>query len=388
VKYAGLVWRNLGRNPLRSVFTAGAISLAVLLVCLLLTMPNGLDALIRDATNNTRISVHHKAGLVYSMPQSFTRKVRALEGVTAAVATVWFGGAYEEDGKVTFPNFAIEAEHFGEVYPDWPISPDALADFQRYRDGAIVGGQTAQKYGWKIGQRITLRSTVWPVSADVRIVGIIEEQRIPSLYIRREYLDEALKAATGRGLGIVGVIWTRVESPELTGPIMAQIDEMSRNSEAESSSETEKSFMTNFFGSLQGLARIILLVTGLVTLCIVFIAANTASMSVRERAAEIATMKAMGFGRRVLFGTLLAETILLSAVAGGLGVGLAFAFTRALQTFASWSDGLGPLGNFYLTQEVVVQGIALSLTIGVLAGLVPAWGASRKPVVEALREVF
>jgi putative ABC transport system permease protein len=388
MKYAVLVWRNLGRNKLRTAFTAGAISLAVLLVCLLLTMPNGLDALIRDATNNTRISVHHKAGLVYSMPASFTRKVRALEGVTAAVGQVWFGGAFEEDGKVTFPNFAIEAEHFGAVYPDWPFSEGALEDFQRYRDGAIVGQQTADRYGWKVGQRITLRSTVWPASADVRIVGIIQEPRIPSLYIRREYLDEALKAATGNGLGTVGVIWVRVESPELTGPIMRQIDEMSRNSEAESASETEKSFMSNFFGSLQGLARIILLVTGLVTLCIVFIAANTASMSVRERAAEIATMKAIGFGRRVLFATLLAETLLLSAVAGGLGVSLAFGLTRALQTFARWSDGLGPLGNFYLTEDVVLQGAGLSLAIGVIAGLVPALSAARKPVVEALREVF
>jgi putative ABC transport system permease protein len=388
VKYAGLVWRNLGRNKLRSAFTAGAITLAVLLVCLLLTMPNGLDALIRDATSNTRLSVHHKAGLVYSMPASFTRKVRALEGVEAAMGQVWFGGAFEEDGKVTFPNFAAEAEHFGAVFPEWPISEAALADFQRYRDGAIVGRQTAEKYGWRVGQRITLRSTVWPVSADVRIVGIIGEQRIPSLYIRREYLDEALKAATGNGLGTVGVIWVRVASPELAGTIMQQIDEMSRNSEAESATETEKSFISNFFGSLQGLARIILLVTGLVTLCIVFIAGNTASMSVRERAAEIATMKAMGFGRRVLFGTLLAETILLSAVAGGLGVSLAFGLTRLLQTFATWSDGLGPLGNFYLTEDVVLQGLGLSLVIGVVAGLVPALSASRKPVVEALREVF
>src|SRR5690606_13096934 len=152
------------------------------------------------------------------------------------------------------------------------------------------------------------------------------------------------------------------------------------NSEAESASETEKSFMSNFFGSLQGLARIILLVTGLVTLCIVFIAANTASMSVRERAGEIATLKAMGFGRRVLFGTLLAETIVLSAVAGGLGVALAFGLTRALQSVARWSDGLGPLGNFYLTSDVVAESLLLSLVIGVVAGLVPAWSAARKPV--------
>ena len=113
--------------------------LAVVLVCLLLTMPAGLDALLDNVASNTRISVHNKAGIVYSMPVSFVRKVRQVDGVAAAVATTWFGGAYEEAGRVTFPNFAVEVDHIGSVYPDYGIKPEQLADFRRYRDGAIVG---------------------------------------------------------------------------------------------------------------------------------------------------------------------------------------------------------------------------------------------------------
>ncbi len=388
MKYAGLVWANLGRNPLRTLLTGGAVMLAVTLVCLLLTMPAGLDALLNNLANDTRISVHNKAGVVYAMPYAFTRKVRQIDGVTAAAAMAWFGGAYEEAGKVTFPNFAVEAEHVGAVYPDYKIDPRALADFQRYRDGAIVGHQTMTKYGWKAGDRITLRSTVWPVDVDLRIVGEIPRETAPMLWLNRTYLDEALKAQGRAGLGVANVIWVRAAAPELVNGIMRTVDELARNSEAETASETEKSFFSNFFGNLQSFVTVILIVTGIVALCIVFIAANTASMAVRERAGEIAVLRAIGFSRGVIFGTLLAEAMLLSTVAGLLGVGLVMALTGALRAVAGWSETLGPLGSFVVTAPVIVQGVFLSLFVGLLAGVVPSWGAARKPVVEALHEVF
>src|SRR5581483_3633735 len=302
VKYAGLVLANLGRNKLRTAFTGGAIALAVLLVCLLITMPTGLDQMLDEIASNTRVSVHNQAGLVYSMPYSFTRKVRQLDGVAGAIAQTWFGGAFEEQGRVTFPNFAVEAEHVASVYPDYNIKPEALADFVRYRDGALVGRKVMHQYGWKVGDRVTLRSTVWPANLDFRIVGEIPDDRAPMFWFNRTYLDEALKAAGRSGLGIAGMIWVRVTHPARVNGLMREIDEMSRNSEAPTASETEKSFFANFFGSLQGFVTIILIVTGLVALCIVFIAANTASMSVRERAGEIAVLKAIGFGRGVIFG--------------------------------------------------------------------------------------
>ncbi len=388
MKYLGLIWANLGRNKLRTALTGGAVMLAVVLVCLLLTMPAGLNAILDHVANNARISVHAKGGLVYQMPYSFTRKVRQIDGVAAAVAQTWFGGAFEEAGRVTFPNFAVEPEYVGAVYPDYPIAPEQLADFQRYRDGAIAGRQIMRKYGWKIGDRITLRSTAWPVNLDLRIVGEIASERAPMLWLTREYLDQALKAAGRPGLGTVGIIWVRATDANRVNSIMRQIDEMSRNSEYETACETEKSFLSNFFGSLQGFVTIILIVTGLVALCIVFIAANTASMGVRERAGELAVLKAIGFGHRVIFGTLLAEAMTLSAVAGGAGVLVAMSLTGALRALAGWNDSLGPLGSFIITAPVIVQGVFLSLFVGMLAGVVPSYGAARKPVVQTLHEVF
>lgn len=388
MKWLGLIRANLGRNKLRTALTGAAITLAVALVCMLLTMPEGLNSLLDNLTNNTRISVHNKAGIVYSMPYAFTRKVRQVDGVAAAVAMTWFGGAFEEAGRVTFPNFAVEVDQVAAVYPDYGIRPEQLADFQRYRDGAIVGHQTMAKYNWKIGDRITLKSTVWPVDLDVRIVGEIPNDRAPMLWLNREYLDQALKAQGRPGLGIAGMIWVRATGPERVNAIMRTIDELSRNSEAETASETEKSFFSNFFGSLQGFVTIVLIVTGLVALCIVFIAANTASMAVRERSGELAVMKAIGFTRGVIFGTLLAEAVALSTVAGLLGVGLTMGLTEVLRAFAGWNDTLGPLGSFVVTAPVVVQGVFLSLFVGMLSGVVPSWGAARKPVVQTLHEVF
>jgi len=383
-----LVRVNLGRNRLRSALTALAIALATLLVCLLLTMPAGLDAFLNRAASNTRLSVVNRAGLVYSMPVSLARRVRSLPGVADAMALVWFGGSFEEDGQVTFPSFAVEADHVAGTYPDYEIPPEELAAFQRYRDGALVGPATRERYGWKPGDRVTLRSNVWNVELDLRIVGEIPQTGSPVVWVQREYLSQALKAQGQPELGVAGLIWVRAETPADVQPVMDRIDDLTRTSDSPTTTQTEKSFFASFLGSLEGFLSVVLAVTGLVSLCIVFIAANTASLSIRERAGEIALLKALGFGRRRLFGLLLAETVLLSTLAGVAGVGLAIGLTSLLRATAGRVPQLGVLGGFAVTGDVIAQGLALALAVGVLAGVVPAWGAARKPVAETLRESF
>jgi putative ABC transport system permease protein len=386
-RFLPLVWKNLGRNKTRSVLTGAAIALAIALVCLLRTMPAGLDAFLDQIAKNNRISTHNKAGIVYPLPYSYLQKVRAVPGVVSATSWTWFGGAFEAEKGVTFPNFAVDPETIGVVYEDMGISAEALSDFQRYRDAALVGRQTLDKYGWKVGDRIALPSTVFPVELEFRIVGALGHERDPRLWFQREYLTQALDAK-GVTFDQLGTIWARVDDPERVNEVMATIDALFRNSEAETASETEKSFFGNFFGSLQGFVTIILIVTGLVALCIVFIAANTASMSVRERVGEIAVMKALGFPWRILFGTLVLEAALLSALAGAVGVLLTAALTGSLSRLAGWSPQLGPLGAFIVTNAILVQGLFLALFIGILSGVVPSWGASRRSVAATLREVF
>jgi putative ABC transport system permease protein len=171
---------------------------------------------------------------------------------------------------------------------------------------------------------------------------------------------------------------------------MTRAVEMFRNSPAEVNAETEKSFFSSFFGSLQSFVQIILVVTGLVALCVLCIAANTASMAVRERSREIAVLRAIGFSRGLIFGTLVAESTVLATLAGGTGALLTYGFSALIRlASAGWSSNeLGPLTGFLVTPGIVAQGIALSVAVGLIAGIAPAWGAARRPVTEILREVF
>jgi putative ABC transport system permease protein len=389
VKFLPLIWSNLVRNKLRTALTAGAIALAVALVCLLLTMPGGLDRILNEIASNTRVVVLNEAGLVYPLPYSYLQKVRAMEGVVDAASWTWYGGVFREEKGVEFPNFAVEPEPIGVVWEDWGIAPEQLEAFRRYRDGAIVGRGTLVKQGWKVGDRIALKGTVYPVDLEFQIVGEIPDEQAPHLWFQREYLDQALRASGRGGLDQLGTIWVRVDDPEQVAPLMARIDAAFRNSEAETTSETEKSYFANFFGQLEGFVTVILIVTGLVALCIVFIAANTASMAVRERMGEIAVLKALGFSRRLVFATLFAEATLLSTLGGVLGALAALGLTAFLrQGVAGWSPALGPLGSFVVTHTILVQGLFLAFFVGMISGVVPSWGAARRPVAQTLREVF
>ncbi len=390
MKYVPFVLRNLLRNKLRTALTGGAIGLAMLLVCFFMTMPGGIDRLLSEISSNVRVSVHNKGGVVYDMPYSYLQRVRSIPGVAAVNGEVWFGGAFEEESIVTFPSFALDPDSVQAVWPDYDIDPVALEKFRRQRDAAIVGRETMKKYEWKIGQQVSLVSTVWPVTLSFRIVGEIPNDRAPHFWIQREYLAQAMQARDA-DLDTVGTIWVRVADPAMVPSVMARAVEMFRNSPAEVNAETEKSFFSSFFGSLQSFVQIILVVTGLVALCVLCIAANTASMAVRERSREIAVLRAIGFSRGIIFGMLVAESTVLATLAGGTGAMLTYGFSAMIRALSGSSMGgseLGALTGFLVTPDIVAWGILMSLLVGLVAGLAPAWGASRRPVAETLREVF
>jgi putative ABC transport system permease protein len=387
VKFLPFVWRNLLRNKLRSLLTGGAIALAIALVCILRTMPAGFDYFLESLATNTRISVHNTAGIVYSMPYAYRARVKAVPGVVDAVSWTWFGGAVDKDDGVTFPSFSVDADSIGVVFADMNLSAEAIQDFRTHRNGALVGRQTLKKYGWKPGDEVTLSSLVWPLELTFRISGEIPADVDPRFWFQREYFIEALREK-GVSFDQAGMIWARVDDAQQVPAVMRQIDEMFRNSEAETTSETEKSFFQNFFGNLEGFVTVILIVTALVTLCIVFIAANTASMAVRERLRELAVLKAIGFHWRLLFVTLVAEAALLATVAGAFGASLSLGLTGMLRAAAGWNQQLGPLSGFVVTNALLVQALFLAFFIGILSGVVPSFGAARRSVAATLREVF
>ncbi|HEV7730616.1 MAG TPA: ABC transporter permease [Candidatus Binatia bacterium] len=386
--YGRLILRNLTRHPLRTLLTTLSIGLSIFLVCAVLTLPAALDAVFERAASNQRISVHHKAGLTYWLPGSFVRKVHAIPGVSGINQFSWFGGIYDEP-KNQFPNFAVDPETVGQVWPDYNIAPDALERFRRIRNGALVGAELMAQFGWRVGQLITLRGTVFPVDLTFEIVGVMPSGGgIRMLWFNRTYLEEAMEPKGG--MKNVGMIWMRAERPELVDGIIKQVDALFRNSEAEVAAETEKAFFATFLDSLRGLMRVILIVGFLVVGAVVLIAANTSAMGVRERIPEIAILKSIGFRRGPILAALLAESMLQGFAGGLLGAGGAYAILEALRLAGKTGNTafLGPLGGFRMSPIVAAEGLAIAVVVGIVAGLVPAWNGARINVVDAMRRLF
>jgi len=387
VTWPRLVWRNLFRHPLRTLFTTASIALSIFLVCAVLTLPGALDAIIERQASNVRITVHHKAGLSYWLPFAYVHKLRNLPGVAAVNHYSWFGGVYDEP-KNLFPNFAIDPDTVGQVWPEYGFDPGALERFRKIRNGALVGEQTMRKFHFRVGQEITLRSSVYPVDLTFQIVGVIPRPDSPLLWFNRKYLEEAMERFGG--MRMVGWVWLRVARPEQADDVMRAAVDLFRNSEAEVAAETEKSFFTSFFSSFQGIIRVVLMVGFLVVGAVVLIAANTSAMGVRERIPEIAVLKSLGFQRRPILLALMAESALQALAGGLLGAGAAYVILGALA--AAGKTGampfLGPLASFRMSPAVAAQGVVTALAVGLVAGAVPAWNGSRLNVVEALRRLF
>lgn len=382
-----LALRNLSRNRIRVVMTSAAMIFTVMLVALLLTMPTGLESILEEGSSDVRVSVHSEAGLAYPMPLHLAHRIREVDGVEAAVAMSWFDGAYEEDGRVTFPSFGVEPDRLSGVYPDYPITDQALEEFEKTRSGALVGDQLMKKYNWKLGDRITLRGTLWPIDLELQIVGRIEDGRAYQLWFDRSYLDEGLKQIGWSGLDTASLIWVRVDGVEQVSSVISEIDRLSQNSGAPTAAETEKSFMQQFFGSLKSFLSLLLAVTGILSLSVLLIFINSAALSIRERVTEVGVLRALGFHPNSIILMLVGESAILAFVSGGIGVALALLVSGGLEAAAGWSsEAIGILGHFSVTAVIVGQVLGFSLFVGILAGVMPAFSATRRPVCNALRE--
>jgi putative ABC transport system permease protein len=388
MKYLPLLLANLRRSPLRSVLTAAAIALAIALVCLLRTLPEGLEWIMDYASSGTRVVVLNQAGFDYPLPYAYLQKVRALPGVHSAASWTWYGGMVEVEKGSTFPSFATEPELLAEVFPEFELDPATIEAFRQRRDAAIVGLPTLRTYGWKVGDRITLRGDVNPVDLEFQIVGTIDNEMSQLFLFQREYFEQALRAR-GASLDTASLLYVRVDDRDRIEPLRAEIDAMFRNAPARTLTQTEKQYFRTLLSVLDAFVAITIAVTALVALCIVFVAANTASLSVRERAPELAVLKAIGFRRRLVFGLLVGEAGLLALAGGAAGAFGSLGLTLALQSAAaSLMDQLGPLAGFVVTRAIVVQGLFLALVVGMLSGVVPSFGAARRSVAETMREVF
>jgi putative ABC transport system permease protein len=381
MKYFSLVLRNLTRNKRRTILTTLSIALSVFVFASLISLPELLNEVLRDRANSRRLITHSKAGLLYTLPESYRRRIESLPHVRAVAAYSVFLATYQDPSR-QLGVLAVDDDHIGEIFPDWEVSPETEHQFRSVRTAALVATNLMKLYGWQVGQTIMLRGSQYPVDLQLTIVGVLKEEASgPRIIFRRDYEEELL----GRP-GTANLFWVKIDSSGAAPEVIAAIDEMFANSENETGTETEVGLIKNSIGSNLGLmlngakflAAIVIFTIGLV-------AANTAAMAVRERRHEIAVMRAIGFTRNSIIARILLEGLIVGVTGGALGCGFAY---LGFDLLPRVSGALGPIAlAMTLQPRIILYSFSIAALIGAVSAFIPATLATRGDISAELRAV-
>ena len=378
-----LILRNALRHKIRTGLTVFGLLVAVLAYGLLQTVVDAWYA-GADAASKTRLITRSAISLVFQLPVSYESRIRAVEGVSTVARSTWFGGIYKEP-KNFFPQFAVSTNYL-DLYGEF-ILPDAERQaWARDRKGALVGRQLADQYGFKVGDVIPLRGSIYPGDWQFVVRGIFDgadESKITrQMLFHWEYLNEWLRQRPGRRADQVGVYIVGIAAPERAAEIARAVDAQFQNSVAETLTETEQAFQLSFVSMSNEIIAAIRLVSYVVILIIVAVMANTMAMSARERTAEHATLKALGFGPGFVALLIFGESLAICVAGGGAGLWLT---PYAAAAFKQAAGGIFPI--FAVSQTTVIAQALCALAVGVAAAVVPAVQASRVRIVDGLRAV-
>jgi putative ABC transport system permease protein len=375
------VTKNAFRNKRRSILTVLSIGVSLLLLTFMMTIWQGFYIDKGSAESTRRLVSRHRVSLTNLLPGFYREKIRALPGVVAVVPNSWFGGLYKDNKPENFfPQFATDPDEFPKVYPEMQIPPDELAAWQRDRAGVIVNDELAAKFGWKLGDKIVILGTIYPINLELTIRGIFHwPTPNKTAYFNAKYVEEAVNWFNGQA----GTFSIMAGSSDDVPKIASAVDDLFRNSPQPTKTESEKAFGLSFVNMLGNVKAFILSICTAVVFTTLLVSANTMAMSIRERTREVAVLKTLGFERRTILGLFVGEAMSLS-IAGGI-FGCAFAWL--LLTLMKNS----PMG-FFLTQMKVTSatmGVALIVAamVGFLSSLLPSYHASKVNIVDGLRHI-
>jgi putative ABC transport system permease protein len=380
MRFRHIIVSNLFRKKIRTTLTIGSFAVAMFLFGLLAVVRGAFSQGV-DVAGADRLVIINRVSLIRPLPVSYKERLLRIPGVKAVTYFSWFGGVYQDERNF-FPQFAIDRSTYRAVFPEFRIPEDQWQAFQADREACLVGAGLAKRFNWKVGDRIPIRAVIYGGTWEFNIRGIYQgrrpEEATSQFLFRADYLEERAPAWFK---GYVGWYTVRVANPDDSVRIAKVIDENFSNSPWETKTETEKAFATSFVKQMGNIQFLILTIGGVVFFTLLLVTGNTMAIAVRERTSELAVLKAVGFSDWFVLLLVLAESLLVAAVGGGLGLLLAKLFT--LQ--GDPTRGLLPV--FYLATSTIVVGLALALAVGVAAGIVPAHGAMRLKVVDALRRV-
>jgi putative ABC transport system permease protein len=329
-----------------------------------------------------RLIIRDRVSLAFFLPAYYRDKIRSVQGVSAVAPITWFGGRYIDDRpEHFFAQLSTDPDEYLKVASDKIMPAEQLKSWQQDRAGAIVDVTLADKYKWKVGDRITLQGTIFPTNLDLTIRGIY--QRDPpqnALYFNAKYLEEAVPWFKGQA----GWYAAQIDSADSVARASSEIDDMFRNSPLQTKTESEKAFQLGFVASLGNVKAFILSICGAVVFAIMLVSANTMAMSVRNRTREVAVLKTLGFTRQRVLSIFVSESVALALAGGVLGVLIAYPVISAL---THRFIGLGIPLNMKVTGTTAGMALLVSLILGLVSGYLPAYKASRTSIVDGLRHI-
>lgn len=382
--FVKLILRNTLRHKLRTGLTVLGLVVAILAFGMLRTV---VDAWYSGAesASSTRLVTRNAISLVFSLPINYQERIRRIEGVTAISHANWFGGVYVTE-KNFFPQFAVDAKTYFDLYPEYLISPADMKAFLTDRKGCVIGRKLANTYGFKIGDTIPLRGTIYPGvwSFTVRAIydGAEAGTDTSQFFFHWDYLNETLKKTVARRTNHVGVYVIEISDADRAAEISNEVDAMFGNSVAETLTETEKAFQLGFVAMTEAIVVAIRIVSFLVIFIILAVMANTMAMTARERFGEYATLKALGFGPRFLAGLIYGESLTIALTGAVIGIPLTF---PVADKFSQQVGTLFPA--FGVSLETVYMQAAAAIAVGIAAAILPALRAVRVRIVDGLRGV-
>src|SRR5262245_21919673 len=385
-RHFSLILKNCLRNRRRSILTIVSIAASLCLLGFLLTIYHGFFYTEATPDQALRLITRNRVSLANPLPPSYQQQIKQVAGVKEVMINQWFGGVYKDsrDPANFFGRFAVEAEKFGVVNPEYKLPESERQDFINDPTGCILGRKTAVHHNLKPGDRVTLTGDIFPITLELTVRGVydgaIDNQ---SLFFHYKYLNESLKAKAGFS-DVVSVYVIRMERAEDANAISKTIDDRYRNSTAQTKTETEQAFGLSFLAFLGNVKLILLSICAAVTFTILLVSGNTMAMTVRERVREVGVLKTLGFTNGVVLWLMVGEAVVISLIGGGLGLAVAGGLCLLLRGVPSAMTFMD-MSQFAVPTSVTIVCLLVAAMIGFISSVIPAWGASRRPITEALR---
>lgn len=383
MKFSRLILANLFRKKVRLLLTLGSFAVALFLFAFLAVVREAFSRGGGIASANRLVTIN-RVSIIQPLPLSYRDKIVRIPGVQRVTHDNWFGGVYQDE-KNFFPQFAIDPENQRQVFPELLVADDQWNAFLKDRQGAIVGERTAKRFGWKIGDRIPIKTTIygsrgaWEFIIDGIYHGRSPQDDDTQFWFQWDYFEERVPE---RIKGQTGWYTVKLDSPDDAVRVAKAIDAEFANSPYETKTDTESAFAASWVKQFGNIEVLILTIGSVVFFTLLLVTGNTMAISVRERTGELAILKAIGFKDGSVLFLVLAEALAIALLGGGLGLALAI---LAIPVLGTALNGLLP--NLILSKSMLAAGIGFALLVGACSGLLPGIGAMRLRIVDAFRRV-